>query len=75
MRSLSGNRTRGYQMRVERKAELEEKERKRKLEAERRERERLKRLEQGIDRLLKDAASSWGKTTVPTFVPTLHQKR
>ncbi|HUN64139.1 MAG TPA: hypothetical protein VMU53_19215, partial [Candidatus Sulfotelmatobacter sp.] len=46
-----------YQWRVERKADLDEEERKRKLEAERRERERLKRLEQGrIDRLLRDAA-------------------
>jgi hypothetical protein len=49
---------RRYQWRVERKAELEEEERKRKLEAERRERERLKRFEQArIDRLLKDAAA------------------
>ena len=47
-----------YQWRVERKAELEEEERRRKLEAERAKRERLKRLEQArIDRLLKDAAA------------------
>jgi hypothetical protein len=49
---------RRYQWRVERKAELQEEERKRKLEAERRERERLKQLEQArIDRLLKDASA------------------
>lgn len=49
---------RQYQWRVERKAELEEEERRRKHEAERTKRERLKRLEQArIDRLLNDAAA------------------
>jgi len=49
---------RRYEWRVERKAELEEEERKRQLEAELRESERLQRLEQGpIDRLLRDAAA------------------
>jgi hypothetical protein len=47
-----------HQWRIQRKAELEEEERKRKLEAERAEKERLKRIEQGrINRLLKDAAA------------------
>jgi hypothetical protein len=47
-----------YQWRVQRKAQLEEEERKRKLEAERAQRERQKRIEQErIDRLLSDAAS------------------
>jgi hypothetical protein len=49
---------RQYQLRVERKAELEEEERQRKLVAERAERERQKRIEQArIDRLLRDAAA------------------
>ncbi len=47
-----------YKWRMERKAQLEEEERKRKLEAERVERERQERLEQArIDRLLRDATS------------------
>jgi hypothetical protein len=47
-----------YQWRVQRKAQLEEEERKRKLEAERAQRERQKRIEQErINRLLSDAAS------------------
>ena len=49
---------RSYEWRVQRKAELEEKERERKRQAERAERERQKRLEQArIDRLLKSAAA------------------
>jgi hypothetical protein len=49
---------RQYQWRVQRKAELEEQERKRKLEAERAEKERQRRIEQGrINRLLRDAAA------------------
>ena len=47
-----------YEWRVERKAQLEEEERKRKLEAERAEQERQKRVEQArIYRLLRDAAA------------------
>jgi 23S rRNA pseudoU1915 N3-methylase RlmH len=47
-----------YHWRVQRKAELEEEERKRKLEAERAEKERKKRIEQArINRLLRDAAA------------------
>jgi hypothetical protein len=47
-----------HQWRVERKAQLEEKERQLKLEAERAEQERQKRIEQAkIDRLLRDAAA------------------
>jgi hypothetical protein len=47
-----------YQWRVQRKAELEEEQRKRKLEAERAEKERQKRIEQArINRLLRDAAA------------------
>lgn len=49
---------RHHKWRIERKAELEEEERKRKLEAERAERERQKRIEQGrVNRLLRDAAA------------------
>lgn len=63
---------RQYQWRVERKAELEEEERKRKLEAERRERERLKRLEQArIDRLLKDAAAFQQAAAIRKYVEAI----
>jgi len=63
---------RRYQWRVERKAELEEEERKRKLEAERRERERLRRLEQGrIDRLLKDAAAFQQAHVIRNYVQAI----
>jgi hypothetical protein len=63
---------RHYQWHVERKAELEEEERKRKLEAERRERERLKRLEQGrIDRLLKDAAAFQQAAAIRKYVEAI----
>ena len=49
---------RHYQWRVQRKAELEEQERKRKLEAERAQKERQRRIEEGrINRLLRDAAA------------------
>jgi hypothetical protein len=49
---------RQYEWRVQRKAELEEEQRKRKLEAERAEKERQKRVEQArINRLLRDAAA------------------
>jgi hypothetical protein len=52
------NALRQYQWRVQRKAELEEEQRKRKLEAERAEKERQKRVEQArINRLLRDAAA------------------
>jgi len=52
------NALRQYQWRVQRKAELEEEQRKRKLEAERAEKERQKRIEQArINRLLRDAAA------------------
>ncbi len=48
----------GYQWRIQRKAELEEEQRKRKLEAERAEKERQKRIEQArVNRLLRDAAA------------------
>lgn len=63
---------RHYQWRVERKAELEEEERKRKVEAERRERERLKRLEQArIDRLLKDAAAFHQAAAIRKYVEAI----
>jgi hypothetical protein len=63
---------RHYQWRVERKAVLEEEERKRKLEAERRERERVKRLEQGrIDRLLKDAAAFQQAAAIRKYVEAI----
>ena len=63
---------RRYQWRVERKAELEEEERKRKLEAERRERERLRRLEQDrIDRLLKDAAAFQQAGVIRNYVQAI----
>jgi hypothetical protein len=49
---------RHYQWRVQRKAELEEQERKRKLEAERAQKERQRRIEEGrINRLLRDATA------------------
>jgi len=52
------NALRQYQWRVQRKAELEEEQRKRKLEAEHAEKERQKRIEQArINRLLRDAAA------------------
>jgi hypothetical protein len=61
-----------YKWRVERKAELEEEERKRKLEAERHERERLKRLEQGhIDRLLRDAAAFQQAGVIRNYVQAI----
>jgi hypothetical protein len=62
----------GYQWRVERKAELEEKGRKRKLEAERAERERQRRLEQArIDRLLKDAAAFQQASEIRWYVEAI----
>ena len=63
---------RHYQWRVERKAELEEEERKRKVEAERAERERRRRLEQArIDRLLKDAAAFQQAAAIRKYVEAI----
>jgi hypothetical protein len=63
---------RQYEWRVQRKAELEEEERKRKLEAERAEKERLKRIEQGrVDRLLRDAASFHQARTIRKYVEAI----
>ena len=63
---------RQYQWRVQRKAELEEEERKRKLEAERAEKERLKRIEQGrVDRLLRDAAAFHQAGTIRKYVEAI----
>jgi hypothetical protein len=63
---------RQYQWRVQRKAELEEEERRRKLEAKRAERERLKRLEQArIDRLLKDAAALQQARQIRAYVEAI----
>jgi hypothetical protein len=60
---------REYKWRVERKAELEEEQRRRKLEAERAERERIKRPEQArIDRLLADAASLQQASVIRDYV-------
>lgn len=63
---------RGYQWRVERKAELEEEERKRKLQAERAERERQRRLKQArIDRLLKDAQAFRQARAIRNYVEAI----
>ena len=63
---------RQYKWRVQRKAELEEEERKRKPEAERAEKERLKRLEQGrVDRLLRDAAAFDQARTIRKYVEAI----
>ncbi|HET9282334.1 MAG TPA: hypothetical protein VFR24_10270 [Candidatus Angelobacter sp.] len=63
-----------YQWRVQRKAELEEKERKRKLEAERAEKERQKRIEQGrINRLLRDAAAFQQAREIRKYVKAIRQ--
>jgi hypothetical protein len=63
---------RQYQWRVQRKAELEEEERKRKLEAECAEKERLKRIEQErVDRLLRDAAAFHQAGTIRKYVEAI----
>ncbi len=63
---------RHYQWCAERKAELEDKERKRKLEAERAEVERRKRFEQArIDRLLQDAAAFKQAHTIRKYVESI----
>jgi hypothetical protein len=67
---------RQYQWRVQRKAELEEEERKRKLEAERAEKERLRRIEQGrVDRLLRDAAAFHQAVTIRKYVEAIRLAR
>ncbi len=66
------NALRQYQWRVQRKAAIEEEERKRKLEAERAERERQKRIEQGrVDRLLRDAAAFHQASTIRKYVDAI----
>jgi hypothetical protein len=61
-----------HQWRIQRKAELEEEERKRKLEAERAEKERQNRIEQGrINRLLKDAAAFQQAGEIRKFVEAI----
>ena len=63
---------RRYQWLVERKAELEQEERKRKLEAERAERERQRRLEQArVDRLVKDAAAFHQANEIRQYVQAI----
>ena len=63
---------RRYEWRVQRKAELEEEERKRKLESERAEKERQRRIEQArIDRLLRDAAAFQQAGAIRKFVETI----
>lgn len=65
-----------HQWLIERKAELEEEERKRKLEAERAERERQKRIEQGrINRLLRDAAAFQQAGEIRKYVEAIRQAR
>jgi hypothetical protein len=67
---------RQYQWRVERRAELEEKERQRKIEAERAERARQKRIEQArIDRLLKDAAAFQQANEIRKYVEALRSSQ
>lgn len=66
------NATHRHQWRVERKAELEEKERQRKLEAERAEKERQRRIEQArIDRLLRDAAAFQQARDIRNYVEAI----
>lgn len=61
-----------YKWRVERKAELEEENRRRKLEAERAEQERIKRLEQArIDGLLSDAAAFQRSAAIRQYVEAI----
>lgn len=63
---------RRYNWRVERKAELEEEDRKRKLEAERAEHERVKRLDQArIDGLLSDAAAFQKAAAIRQYVEAI----
>jgi hypothetical protein len=61
-----------YQLRVERRAQLEEEERQRKLAVERAEKERLKGIEQArIDRLLRDAAAFQQAAEIRKYVETI----
>ena len=63
-----------YQWRIQRKAELEEEQRKRKLEAERAEKERQKRIEQGrVNRLLRDAAAFQQAGEIRKYVDTIRR--
>jgi hypothetical protein len=67
---------RHYQWRVERKAELEEEERKRKLEAERAEIQRKKRREQArIERLLKDAEAFQQAGAIRKYVEAIRSSQ
>jgi hypothetical protein len=66
---------RRHEWRIERKAQIEEEDRKRQAEAERAERERQQRLEQArIDRLLKDAAAFQQATEIRHYVAALTPK-
>jgi hypothetical protein len=66
---------RRYQWRVQRKAELEEEDRRRKLEAERAERERIKQLEQArIDGLLNDAAAFQRSAAIRQYVEAIRTR-
>jgi hypothetical protein len=61
-----------YQLRVERRAQLEEEERQRKLAVERAEKERLRRIDQTrIDRLLRDAAAFQQANAIRKYVETI----
>jgi len=61
-----------YQLRVERRAQLEEEERQRKLAIERAEKERSRRIEQArIDRLLRDAAAFQQAAEIRKYVETI----
>jgi hypothetical protein len=64
-----------YKWRVERKAELEEEDRRHKLETERAEQERLKRLEQArIDSLLSDAAAFQRSAAIRQYVEAIRAR-
>jgi hypothetical protein len=64
----------GYQWRIQRKAELEEEQRKRKLEAERAEKERRKWIEQRrVSRLIRDAAAFQQAGEIRKYVDTIRR--
>jgi hypothetical protein len=66
---------RRYKWRVDRKAELEEEDRRRKLEAERAEQERIERLEQArIDGLLGDAAAFQQSLAIRQYVEAIRTR-
>jgi len=66
---------RRYKWRVERKAELEEEDRRRKFETERAEKERIKRLEQArIDGLLSDAAAFQTSAAIRQYVEAIQTR-